>query len=397
MNRTAGRPVGRLIVGIFVVFIAFQGVSAADKPLRVSLFPYVPDGALIRNVIKTRWDALNTGVDLDLTTYSQWDCYSTDPPADLDVFETDSIMLDYFVHNNNAATLSPEAVSASEDFFDFAWTGSMVDGRLYGVPRLLCTNVLFCRKGDAEIEAATSLYDIYKRLGNSSDAADCPQANKGMLIDMKGGTTCACLYLNAEEDLAGAYQLFPQLPRADALDAKGTGNVVLLLKMAGRKQALHVDPPVPDRAAWFSQGFGRVYAGYSERLYFMDPASHANVRVRSLPLAKKTVNLFFVDMLCINTTVRGKRRDLAMKLIDLCTSADVAKACLMPSNGKPSQYLLPARESLYTDAQLIAAAPLYSDLLAIVKTNPGTFRLGPDGRRWLTTEKPLIQAILFRP
>ena len=142
---------------------------------------------------------------------------------------------------------------------------------------------------------------------------------------------------------------------------------------------------------------GRVLVGYSERLYFMPKEAQGNVRARAMPLAKSNaVNLHFVDLLAVNPLVRGKRRKLALKFINLCTSVETVKACLMPSaEDKPSQYLLPVRRSVIEDNELVKAAPLYRDLSKAMLDRPVAFRMGPEGRHWLSAERKLIQARLF--
>jgi thiamine pyridinylase len=239
---------------------------------------------------------------------------------------------------------------------------------------------------------------LYKAIGTTSDSLPKPEANKGMLINLRSGMDCACLYLDAVMDSARAYSPSPAMPAANSLDKDALSNLSLLGKMAGRKLGLHKESTAaPDRPRWFAEGLGRVMVGYSERLYFMPKGSHRKVRARAMPMAQtNAVNLLFVDLLAVNPLVRGERRKLALKFINLCTSAETVRACLMPSaEEKPSQYLLPVRRSVIEDKGLIKAAPLYKDLSAVLLDRPVAFRMGPDGRRWLTSEKKLIQARLF--
>jgi thiamine pyridinylase len=395
------------ILFVFIIAVISAAMLAATssgdaketkaRPLRVALFP-VPDAEHVKKVVKKKWDDLKTGVELDLETYKDWDGYSETPPPDLDVFEFDAINLDYLVRNNWVSALNPDDVADAEDILDFAWKGCMVDGQLYGVPRLACTNVLFYRDGDKEIATAKGIADIYKLVGDSKDTDEMPEAGKGLLIDLKSGTNCACLYLDAVADNGTGYSLTPALPSADSLEKSGLDSLTLLAKMAGRKQALHKDSYTnPDRPKWFADGRGRCYAGYTERLFFMPKESHKQIRVRALPLGKdNSVNLFFVDLLSINPLTRGERRRLALKFVNLCTSAKTVKDCLMPSEDrKPSQYLLPTRQCVLENKNLLAAAPLYRDLAAVLTDKPLAFRLGADGRRWLSADKKLIQARLF--
>jgi thiamine pyridinylase len=380
-----------------IIASATAAEKQPERPLHVSLFPYVPDKEHIRKEVQERWDKLNTGVKLGLAKYEEWDCYSKSPPDDLDVFELDAINLDYFVRGNWVSPLTDSDVENSEDILDFAWKGCFVDGHLYGVPRLACTFVLFYRTGDDEIAGAKSLGELARLIGDTPDNLDKPEPNRGLLINLRSGTDCACLYLDARMDSSGIYSPTPILSPADSLDEAGLGSLTLLRRMAGKNLGLHEEPKVPDRPKWFAQGLGRVFVGYSERLYFMPKESHAKLRVRELPLAQtNAVNLFFVDLLAVNPLVRGERRKLAMKFINLCASSETVTACLMPATkDKPSQYLLPVRRSVIENRGLLDVAPLYRDLGEMLCNRAVAFRMGADARRWLGSEKRLIQARIF--
>ena len=184
-----------IVAALAIIASATAAEKQPERPLRVSLFPYVPDREHIRKTVQERWDGLNTGVCLDLDKYKDWDCYSQPPPDDLDVFELDAINLDYFVKGNWVSPLKTSDVKDAEDILDFAWKGCLVDGRLYGVPRLACTFVLFYRGGDNEIANAKSLEELARLIGDTPDDLDKPEPNRGLLINLRSGTDCACLYL----------------------------------------------------------------------------------------------------------------------------------------------------------------------------------------------------------
>lgn len=406
-------------LAVLLVSVAFAGVlrpvsaSAADpavatkqRPLRISLFPYVPDPKLIQETISNRWKQLHPDVPLEFVDESKFDSYKQDPPDDLDVFEFDAIGLEYYVRNNFVSPLTQDEVKDSEDILDFAWKGSMVDGRIYAIPRLACTYVLIYRQDDKEVTDAVGLLGLHKVLGDGpkklaeGQKEPVPEDGKGLLIDMSGGTDCACLYLDAFADVSGKYTIRPKLPSAIELDTGGLNDLQLLARTAGKPQALFAEPygAPPKRPAWFGAGKGRAFVGYSERLYFISKEVHANLRVRDLPMADQNrVNSLFVDMLGVNTNVRGERRSLAVELANLCTAKDTLLDCLLPAGDKPSQYLLPVRLSVLSDKKLLATAPLYVDLAKLLdsSTNPRAFRIGAEYRDWLDLNKRLIQSRLF--
>src|SRR5262249_42847554 len=98
------------------------------KPLRISLFPYVPDQQLTRKVVAERWKKRHPDVRLEFVGLKQFDSYKQDPPDDLDVFEFDSILLDHFVRTNAISPINPSDVKDAEDYLTFAWKGCMVNG-----------------------------------------------------------------------------------------------------------------------------------------------------------------------------------------------------------------------------------------------------------------------------
>jgi thiamine pyridinylase len=382
-----------------------QGEAKAVRPLRISLFPYVPDQKLIQSVIEKRWKKLHPDVPLDFVTEG-FDSYDQDPPADLDVFEFDGIGLDYYVRNNFLSPLALEDAKDSEDYLDFAWKGCLIDGRLYAIPRLACTYVMIYREGDKEIEGAKGLRELSQVLGVGPSkypkgmTEPVPEPNKGLLIDLSGGTDCACLYLDAFADVTGKYSVRPKLPLAIDLDSAGLADLRLLAGMAGKPQAFFEETwgAPPKRPTWFGEGKGRAFAGYTERLYFIPQEAHGKLKVRDLPMGERNkVNHLYVDMLGLNSSLRGERRKLAIELINVCTEAETMLECLMPADGKPSQYLLPVRASVLKNEKLLKEAPLYAELAKLLdpSTNPRTYRLGPEYRDWLKLNKKVIQSQLF--
>lgn len=396
-----------LAVASFTTTARGQDAPAArPQALRVALFPFVPNQKLIQEVIARRWKERHADIPLEFVDGAAFDSYKQDPPDDLDVFEFDALGLDYYVRNNFLSSLGREEIQDSEDFLDFAWKGCLIDGRPYAVPRLACTYVLIYRKEDTAVRDAVGLDGLHKVLGEGpkklpeGQKEPVPEDIRGLLIDMSGGTDCACLYLDAFADVSGKYSIRPKLPSALDLDIAGLNDLKLLGRMAGKPQALFTEPydAPPKRPGWFGAGKGRAFVGYSERLYHTPVQGHDKLAVRDLPMADQNlVNIMFVDMLGVNANLRGDRRKLAVELANLCAAKETVLESLLPHGDKPSQYLLPVRRSVLTDSNLLQKAPLYHDLGRILdpKTNPRTFRIGPEYRDWLDLNKRLIQSRLF--
>lgn len=196
-----------LVVGATVGVLLPASAPAADpavvtkqRPIRISLFPYVPDPKLIQEAITNRWKQLHPDVSLEFVDGSKFDSYKQDPPDDLDVFEFDAIGLEYYVRNNFVSPLTQGEVNDAEDILDFAWKGSMVDGRIYAITRLACTYVLIYRKDDKELAEAVGLPGLHKVLGDGpkklaeGQKEPVPEDGKGLLIACRVGPTApACI------------------------------------------------------------------------------------------------------------------------------------------------------------------------------------------------------------
>jgi thiamine pyridinylase len=378
--------------------IALTPVVAAgedpDRTLNVALYPYVPSPEGIQEVIRGHWEARHPDVEL---RFLEWDGgYGEDPPPEADVFEADALMLDHLVANNFAARIDLEEMDRVDDFYDFALRGSMVRGEPYGIPRLACHPVLMYRHGDAEVEVAEGIDELFRVIGEDADEAVWPPRGEGLLIDLTGGTTCACYYLDALADTLDTFSNDQPLPSASELEEGVLDRLRLLTRMAGEEQA-GCEECYGQRAEQFAAGHGRALIGWTERLAKMPLATHEGIRIRPLPLADDDgVNLVFVDTLMINSTLVGERRGLAIEFAKLASSPAVMVETLLVKDeetGSP-QYLLPVRRSVMEDRRLRGEAPLYRQLEASLEDRPRAFRLGPGARYWLERTKGAIRSAI---
>jgi len=159
-------------------------VATAPRPLRVALFPYVPDKKRMEAVLHERWRKVSNH---PIEFVEFWDGYDSDPTDDLDVFEFDAISLEYFVRNGFVAPADPATVPAPGDISDFAWHAAHVDGVLYGVPRLACTFALFYRDGDTDLAQAGGLADLERVRAPEAGGGTPPEAGRGLLIGAEMG------------------------------------------------------------------------------------------------------------------------------------------------------------------------------------------------------------------
>jgi thiamine pyridinylase len=182
------------------------------------------------------------------------------------------------------------------------------------------------------------------------------------LIDLSGGTTCSCYYLDAVQDVGGKYTPMPDLPGAGMLDKQAVANLKLLTRMAGKKQATFSDyeQNYTQRPEWFCKGLGRAFVGWTERLSAIPVEKHEDIAFRPFPPAESNaVNLLFVDILSINPKLHADRKKVAVEFANFAASKKVVINTFLVRNAKTNspQYLLPVRKSVMADKQFLGEAP----------------------------------------
>jgi len=112
-----------------------------------------------------------------------------------------------------------------------------------------------------------------------------------------------------------------------------------------------------------------------------------------MPLADKNgVNLFYVDLVGINSSVTdASRRALTLKLANLVASTNILVKSFGPMQSADyPQYLMPVRKSVFEALQ--TNDRLYQQMYTLVAaSNPRMFRIGPGSRAWLKTTKSAIR------
>jgi thiamine pyridinylase len=363
--------------------------GASEEPLNIALYPYVPRPDQFQRVLSNAWNKLHPNVALN---YVSWDCYSVDPPDNLDVFVFDGIFLDYFVTKGYLASFAPRDIEGFDDFLDYAVRDSKVNNTYYGIPQLGCGNLLFYRDGDKALAQAKTLDQVSHAIGRCTDSSIPPPQGKNLLVDLSGGTTDSCLYLETEQDVTNRYTPDPPLPPADHLDNRAVSNLQSLVIQGCKEQVGYSSTNQYQRAAWFGAGLGRAAIGFTESMSAMGDA-RKTVDFKLMPLANQTeVHLFYIDLTGINSKVADPtRKSLALALANLVSSSNVLVASFGPTEEyNYPQYLMPVRKSVF--AALRQNDPIYQRMFDLVsKSNPHMFRIGPNSRQWLSANKSAIR------
>lgn len=355
--------------------------AAPTRVLTVALYPIIPAAAGAYAKIEGAFEKANPDIDLqiklDPDNYYRQKSATTGGILDdqSDVYELDSVLLADFLAANKISKDRPFD-DLSPGLVPVARSAVMIGGHLVGVPHWLCGNFLIYRKGDTAIASARTLSDLEAALAKATDN------DRWIIIDLKGKSTIGEMYLDAAMDRFGSAPsaLAKVLPQP--IDADLLSDLSRLTKLdppgLGRDQDFHDYSP-GFYGQQFAQRWGRGLVGYSESLYdVLDFTARYcrrdqrcltqdDIAVADWPADDRGSHpIAWVDTLVMGTSVDvdpAKRRD-AETFIRFMTQIDTYKLLLLPGDHDVPRYLLPARDDLYSDGELLAAARLYPEFRA---------------------------------
>ncbi|MHB8285779.1 MAG: type 2 periplasmic-binding domain-containing protein, partial [Caulobacteraceae bacterium] len=365
-----------LLVAILLAALtpALVLASPSRRQLHVSLYPYIPDAAAAALSLKQGFERLHPDVVVDIDLNANY--YSLKPTdkgvlyENADVHEIDVVFLDDFIARRKLAPLSPRFAASLGKFSPIALKAAASHRGLAAVPQWMCTNFLIYR-GDA-----TAPIDVQTLTG--LERALPPQ--HGLLMNMTGADSLGELYLSALLARYGSSQaaldhvtdtpepeMMARLKRLLALEPVGFGR----------------DPDYAARedfyARQFARGAGDAFVGYSELIHDALDETAASCRkedhcvtaseihVAPPPFEDHVVRpMVWIDAFGIDARAHGRTLTDAQDFIRYAVSLPAYRALLIPAAGAPPRYLLPATQAALSDPAILAAAPLYRDLIPIV-------------------------------
>jgi thiamine pyridinylase len=378
-----------------------EGPQAEPPPasdgatLNVALYKYVPSLPAWTSAVSIVWQQFGTGIGLNFVDY---DPYSGPPPPTLDVFAFDCIFTDDLLAGGYVDPIAADEVDDAGDLFPFAVQASSAgESSFAGIPYLGCTNVLFYRASDPILgRPGLGIADLLGVLGEAQYPGPVPPQNQGLMIDLGGKTTDACLYSILWREARQAF--WPQ-PFPTGLPPQFDNDVFAGLRsyaaMAGRAQALY-DDPGHDRVNWFASGYGRALVGLTETMSGWSSSALGQIALRPLPTVRTGDApriLCYADAIGIRPGLGG-RRAAAVLLANVIASQTVALAAMAPV-GDSAQYLMPARQSVL--AQLASQLPKYQAIQQMLASAPlSPVRMAsPATRAWLRPAGQEIMVALF--
>lgn len=341
--------------------------ASEQTVLNVSLYKVLPEYDSFEKTVEACWSEMHPEAGLN---FVDWNCYSGEVPEELDVFVLDTTSLDAFVQKGYLLSLSAEDIRDYDDLMPSFMEGCRVDGVIYAVPQILCTDLLYTRKGDIALKNVKNIGELYDALGDS-----------GLLLDKESPIIQVAMYLQALVDETQRYtDHYPPIEEA-TLSPEALSSLEMISDMHQTDSESE-----PEDGEWyyyarrFSEDMGRAYIGYSESMDVMgDNASDMDFRLFSMT-DDKDIPVFYVDAAAVNARISDDKKALALDFLNMITGKDMMVRASV--NGGNPRYLLATRYSIY-DA-LASDYPIYAELKNIASVpNACVFRIKPDGDAYL--------------
>lgn len=389
-----GRAVELFGIGLFRLSVCFFVLSSAalsaDLPLpgkkdpasarrvlRVALYPYIPAASSAYWAVKEAFEDRYPDVRLKITLNPYY--YDTRPEKkgiffeDADVYEIDSVFLMDFIKHGKINPIRFDWHASAGPLIPFARSAASVDGLTWGIPHWVCGNFLFYDRKDSSLGSVRTLNDLEKVIGPS------PAKNQSLLIDLKGKSTLGEMYLDALMDRHGSKETALSLTNPAQIDETAVKVMARALALAatgfGRDDDYH------DTTGFYARQFarkkGRALVGYSEQLHYVlaessfscqkqkdeDCLRQTDIEISEWPIADEGSRpISWVDMLTISAKARNETLRDAEKFIRFMMEPNTYKLFLKPAWLEAPRYLLPARDDLYKDKEILSEAPLYTRL-----------------------------------
>ncbi|TSC19849.1 hypothetical protein [Corallococcus sp. Z5C101001] len=371
-----------LLCGVLVLVAACSTLppkpSSERRPLRVVLFPYIPDSAgdgfaSLKQRLEQGFEQHHPDVDLEVVMNEKDDLYDLadggtleqlfgSGPKAAQVVEVDTLLLGELVEKGWVQAVPREP----RDVIPAARQAVSIQGRTYGTPTYLCTNVVYAR--DPAIHTATDGRSLVRIL-SGIDAAKRPLAT-----NYSGSWTLPAAYMDAWADTHPTGGLEPAL--ALPLDPEATEVFAGVVKSCkgsdGANPCLdktYADNTLAEEA--FALGQANGFMGYTERLFPILKAQPAAAlpQVISVPLGGGTHPVMFVDALTVSARCVEDCSSDALALSEYMSRPEVRTLIAFSQDAPPGslpRYLLQASQAFY-QRQPARSDPMYQQYLPIVR------------------------------
>lgn len=132
-----------------------------QKTLSVAVYSYIPDVKLFKEILVRQWSELEPAVDLD---FVEWNCYAEPEPSQIDIMMYDALFTSYLAEMNYIQPVQPENILNKDGILPFAVEGAHHNGKLYGIPYLVCTDFLVHFSDDEEMAAVQNMTQLCEEI-----------------------------------------------------------------------------------------------------------------------------------------------------------------------------------------------------------------------------------------
>ena len=324
--------------------------SLSVDVLRVSMLPLSLNGEYGKTLLEKMWKEIEPNIKLEFvdTEYSE-----TNYPEGIDVSIRSMENLRYLVNQNHYRQLYKDEIDSYNDLVNFAKDNIEIDERIYGIPWLICDNLLFYYKDDKEMSKVTNVYELVDALSNKENipVEVSNDANK-IYYDKHSYDYYA---LDSSIDENEEYAFFSS-ENCKQYQEEIYQNIKCILD-----NGTYADSRLKNIEEFLS-GKGRAIICFSEEL------SNADINLNKLAVKKisfaeeNDIPLLFMDEICISEHVKDEVKFAkCLKLANLLASKEYIESFLLYQN-KP-QYFIPTLESVFVD---FMKYPLYPDFYEII-------------------------------
>lgn len=274
-------------------------------------------------------------------TFVNWNCYKQLPGRDGDLFIYDAVAMSALVDKGYLHQL-PEIIDVS-DIFSWVIDKSKVHKKTYGVPLMICSNALICRReDDRNIRNVLEL----------QESVAIPMRTMLMYYYLQAFCNCQD---NGERCIEIMRHLTKLMGGSERLDKSS------LADYAGVRR--------------FNEGECRYFLGFTESIRLFKPDDYVVRFANFSEHEEDQMPLFMVDFASLGQNVREEKLLDCLDLLEIM--ADPQFIYELCTQGGQLQYMLPACKSVY--AELSKLDPLYDTLFQmLLPEENGVFRYGKD-------------------
>ncbi len=375
---------GILVTAVLLGFCAT--VAHAEDPLKVVLFPYIPDAAHdgFKNLKKILQELFSNGTkgkyQADITIDPNLDLYNMDTLGKLlndqnevkgslaDVVEIDTLLLGQLVDLKWVAPLGDLKLPS---ILPNAEAAAQIEKKVYAAPTYLCTNVIYTRglssvKGGKDLGEFLAGTSVTPLVGNYNGSLTLSPIYLDALADTtckpeSAGPDCTkTLRGTVSEDTVDPTTMRYFRPLVESCATNSKTNPCL----SGAYKSNHG----AEAALVAQQANG--YVGFTEGLFYILSASKLPVNVISAPLGEGTYPVMFVDALVVRKgcALNTDCFEKAKAFIQVMSTSPVRELIALSEDAGPKaipRYLLQASKGFYQRDD-VKRNPYYPQFEAII-------------------------------